>query len=139
MPREDIVMTSSSIRAVLPCPPARAWDTVTAVERYDWRSDLSRTQVLGGGRFVEYTRSGFVTTFTTTVWEPCRRWEFDLENSAMTGHWTGLFSPQDGGGTEVIFTERVQPRRFLPRPVLRFYLKRQQARFVADLLAALAR
>ena len=133
-------MAEVTVRAVLPYDIRRVGETVTAVKRYPvWRSGLSRTEGRGETRFTEHAAGDLSTDFTTTAWEPCRRWEFDLENSAMTGHWTGLFSPQDGGGTEVIFTERVQPRRFLPRPVLRFYLKRQQARFVADLLAALAR
>ena len=129
----------SEVRAVIPAEIGRVWETVTAVEDYAaWRRDLSRTEVLGEGRFVEYTKSGFPTAFTTTVMETCRRWEFDMENANMAGHWTGVFSERDGG-TEVVFTESVSVKTWLLRPFVRGYLKGQQARFVADLRTALAK
>ena len=132
-------VTTSRIQAVFPAACGRVWAVVTAVEDYAaWRSDVSRVEVLGEGRFVEYTKSGFPTTFTTTVMETCRRWEFDMENANMTGHWTGVFSERDGG-TEVVFTESVAAKKWFLRPFVRGYLKRQQARFAADLRAALAK
>ena len=132
-------MTSSTIRALIPCRLERVWSAATAVDRYPaWRSDLSRAEVLSGTQFVEYTKSGFPTTFTTTVWEPCRRWEFDLENRSMTGHWTGLFTRR-GEATEIVFTEQVRVKRLFLRPLAGLYLKQQQSRFVADLRAALTR
>ncbi len=132
-------MTSSTIRALIPCRLERVWSAATAVDRYPaWRSDLSRTEGLSGTQFVEYTKSGFPTTFTTTVWEPCRRWEFDLENRSMTGHWTGLFTRR-GEATEIVFTEQVRVKRLFLRPLAGLYLKQQQSRFVADLRAALTR
>ena len=130
------MMAEVSIQAFLPWDIRRVWETVTAVEHYDWRSDLSRTEVLGGGRFVEYTREGYPTAFTTTAWEPCRRWEFDMENSRMTGHWTGLFREAEGG-TQVVFTETAVPGNPLLRPFAARYLRRHQARFLADLKRAL--
>lgn len=36
-------------------------------------------------------RDGYATTFTITAMESCKRWEFDIENSNIKGHWTGLF------------------------------------------------
>ena len=54
------------------------WETVLCVKRYSrWRSDLSKTQVIHDGRFIEYTKDGFATHFTVTKTEPYRRWEFD--------------------------------------------------------------
>ena len=129
-------MAASRITALLPAALPLVWETVTAVGDYAWRSDLSRTEVLDGVRFVEYTKEGYPTTFTTTVWQPCARWEFDLENTRMRGHWTGLFRPADGG-TEVVFTENVTPKNPLVGPLVGAYLKRQQARFLADLKRAL--
>ena len=128
----------SEARAVIPAEIERVWEIVTAVEGYPaWRSDLSRVEILAGGRFVEYTESGFPTTFTTTALETCRRWEFDMENANMSGHWTGVFSLM-GSGTEVVFCESVAVKKFFLRPFVRGYLKRQQAQFVADLRKALA-
>ena len=129
-------MAISHIKAVIPYEIHRVWDVVTAVDRYTWRSDLSRTEVRSDRQFIEYTQNGYPTTFTVTVSEPCRRWEFDLENSRMRGHWIGLFLPK-GDETELEFTETVTAKSFLLRPLLKPYLKKQQARFVDDLEQAL--
>ena len=64
--------------------------------------------------------------------ETCRRWEFDMENANMTGHWSGIFTARDGA-TEIEFTECVEAKRLLMRPFVKAYLNKQQARFVADL------
>ena len=65
-----------------------------------------------------------------------REWKFDMENSSMSGHWTGIFSSK-GEGTEICFTEEVRAKRFFLKPFIKRYLKTQQARFVADLEAEL--
>lgn len=130
-------MVESTIRCTLPYCVQRVWEVVTAVEGYAaWRSDLSKAEVLDGTRFVEYTKGGYATAFTTTAWEPCSRWEFHMENSNMSGHWVGTFSG-DGQGTQLCFTEVVSAKKWWMRPLVRRYLKGQQARFVADLRAAL--
>lgn len=36
-----------------------------------------------------------LTTFTVTVNEPYKRWEFDMENGNMKGHWTGVFTSKE--------------------------------------------
>ena len=132
-------MTTSQIHAVLPCQLQTVWEAVTAVERYAlWRSGLRGVAVLDEKRFVEYTNTGFATTFTTTVWEPYSRWEFDMENRNMTGHWTGVFTPHGQGETAVTFTEQVQVKKVYFRPLITPYLKRQQAQFVLDLRKALS-
>ena len=131
-------MPTSSIRATLPWPVRQVWDAVTAVNHYPlWRSDLERAEGRGEKRFAEYTGGGFSTAFTTTVWEPRARWEFDLENPSMQGHWTGIFI-EKGPETEIILTEQVRVKRFYLRPVAKAYLRRQQARFVEDLRKFLA-
>ena len=130
---------TSQIFARLPWELRQVWDTVTAVEAYAaWRSDLSRVEILEGGRFVEYTKRGLPTTFATTALEPCRRWAFDLENAHMTGRWSGVFTPADGG-TEAVFTESVVVRKWYMAPFVKAYLRRQQGRFLADLRRALSR
>ena len=125
-------MTTSSIRAKIDCPIERVWGVVTAVDDYSWRSDLSGTEILDERRFVEYAKGGFATTFTVTAMETCRRWEFDMENANMTGHWSGVFTAGDSA-TEIEFTECVEAKRLLMRPFVKAYLKKQQASFVADL------
>ena len=101
----------------------KVWDTVTSLDQYEWRSDLSQIEIINEKQFVEYTKDGFATTFTITVSEPCKRWEFDMENSNMKGHWVGIFSEIDGQ-TEIDFTEDVTVKKFALKPFVKGFLKK---------------
>lgn len=125
-------MAVSTIKAILRGDIRRVWETVTGVENYAWRSDLSKTERLNENQFVEYTKEGYATTFTITACELYRRWEFDMENNNMKGHWTGVFT-QQGQETEIEFTEDVMAKKCFMKPFVKGFLKRQQALFVADL------
>ena len=129
-------MAVSNIKAILQYDIHKVWEVTTTVEQYTWRSDLGRAEVLNEKQFVEYTTEGFATTFTITVTEPYKRWEFDMENENMTGHWTGLFTAK-GESTEIDFTEEVTAKKFYMKPFLKPFLKKQQAHFVVDLEKAL--
>ena len=129
-------MAVSNIKAILQYDIHKVWEVTTTVEQYTWRSDLDRAEVLNEKQFVEYTKEGFATTFTITVTEPYKRWEFDMENENMTGHWTGLFTAK-GESTEIDFTEEITAKKFLMKPFLKPFLKKQQAQFVSDLEKAL--
>ena len=86
-------MAVSNIKALIPDELQKVWELVLDIENYGaWRSDLSKTEIISDKQFVEYTKDGYPTTFTVTLVEPYRRWEFDMENSKMTGHWTGIFT-----------------------------------------------
>lgn len=82
--------------------------------------------------FIEYTTDGYATTFTVTACEPLKRWEFDLKNSNMTGHWTGVLFYKDGI-TTIEFTEDVSPKKFFLKPFVKSFLKKQQQRYIKDL------
>lgn len=129
-------MAVSNIKTVLSADISKVWDVVTDVENYSWRSDLSRTELLEKNQFVEYTKEGYPTTFTITSSVPYERWEFDMENSNMKGHWVGIFTPKEGK-TEIEFTENVTVKKIFLRPFIKRYLRKQQALFVADLEKAL--
>ncbi len=129
-------MAVSNIKAVLSADISKVWDVVTDIENYSWRSDLSRTELLEKKKLVEYTKEGYPTTFTITSSVPYERWEFDMENSNMKGHWVGIFKPK-GEKTEIEFTENVTVKKIFLRPFIKRYLRRQQALFVADLEKAL--
>ena len=116
----------------------KVWDTVTSLDQYEWRSDLSKIEIINEKQFVEYTKDGFATTFTITVSEPCKRWEFDMENSNMKGHWVGIFSEIDGQ-TEIDFTEDVTAKKFVLKPFVKGFLKKQQELYVSDLKKALGK
>lgn len=129
-------MTTSNIKAVFPSKIQKVWETVISLEKYGWRSDLKEIKVLDDKQFVEYSKDGYATTFTITVMEPCQRLEFDMENSNLKGHWTGIFI-SEGDGTEVDFTEEVQVKKFFMKPFVRSFLKEQQETYIADLRKAL--
>mgnify|MGYP005767644285 CR=1 FL=1 len=129
-------MPTSNIKTRIQSDIHTVWEVVTAVENYTWRSDLSKTKILNEKQFVEYTKGGYATNFTTTIVEPYKRWEFDMENSNMKGHWVGIFT-QKGNETEIDFTENIVAKKFFLKPFVKFYCKKHQAKFVSDLKKAL--
>ncbi len=129
-------MAISTIKAVFQNDIKDVWDIVTSLDNYQWRSDLDRIEVISDSEFVEYTKDGYATTFTITLTEPFKRWEFDIENSNMKGHWTGVFSFHNGQ-TEIEFTEEVTAKKLIMRPFVRSFLKQQQELYVSDLRKAL--
>lgn len=129
-------MAVSTIKASFQNDAKTIWDIVTSLENYQWRSDLSCIEVVSEKQFIEYTKDGYATTFTITACEPCRRWEFDMDNSNMQGHWTGLFTERNGQ-TEIDFTEEVTAKKLIMKPFVKGYLKKQQEQYVSDLRKAL--
>lgn len=125
-------MAVSSIKTVIRSDIRQVWEAVTDVAHYTWRSDLSKTEIIDEKQFVEYTKDGYPTTFTVTLAEPFKRWEFQMENTNMKGHWVGVFT-EKGERTEVEFTEYVEAKKFYFKPFVRLYLKKQQRQFISDL------
>ena len=127
-------MITSNIKANIPSELRQVWNLVLDIENYAaWRSDLSKAEVISDKQFIEYTKDGYSTTFTVTLVEPYRRWEFDMENSNMKGHWIGIFTAK-GDETEIDFTEQVEAKKLLMKPFVKSYLKKQQIQFVADIM-----
>ena len=127
-------MITSNIKANIPSELRQVWNLVLDIENYAaWRSDLSKAEVISDKQFIEYTKDGYPTTFTVTLVEPYRRWEFDMENSNMKGHWIGIFTAK-GDETEIDFTEQVEAKKLLMKPFVKSYLKKQQIQFVADIM-----
>lgn len=129
-------MAISKITAVFQNDIADVWNVVTSLENYQWRSDISRIEVISDKQFIEYTKDGYATTFTITVTDPLKRWEFDMDNGNMKGHWTGIFSFQNGQ-TTIEFTEDVVAKKFIMKPFVKAFLKKQQEQYVSDLRKAL--
>ncbi len=114
----------------------KVWGIVTNHVVYGWRSDLSKCEVRSGGRFTEYSKKGFPTEFTVTLKIPYERYEFDMVNDNLTGHWTGIFEKVNGR-TKVTFTEEVEVKNGLLRLLSGIYLKKQQKTYIEDLRKAL--
>lgn len=131
-------MAISNVKATLQVDIERVWEIVTSLYYYSWRSDLSKIEILEyGKKFIEYTRSGYATTFTITTFEPMKRYEFDMENDNMSGHWIGVFSKIDGK-TEISFTENIIPKKWIMKPFVGMYLKKQQDTYISDLRKAVS-
>lgn len=119
----------SSIEAV--------WNIVTDNTAFDWRSDIVKIEVSDdGNRFTEFTKDGFETEFTIALKKPCERYEFDMKNKNMDGHWIGLFS-RDDSGTKIEFTEEVEVANPIMNLFVKAYLKKQQATYITDLRKAM--
>lgn len=130
-------MAVSNIKEIIGSDIHKVWETVLAVEKYsEWRSDLSKAETINEKQFIEYTREGYATTFISTVIEPYKRWEFDMENPNMKGHWVGVFTPR-GSETQIEFTENVIPKKWFMKPFVKSFLKKQQTQFLLDLKKAL--
>ena len=126
-------MATANIKAEFKTDMKKVWDVVTSCTEYEWRSDLSKIEVVDDGKkFVEYTKDGYATEFTITVFEPYKRYEFDMENSNMKGHWIGVFAEADGVVT-IDFTEEVYAKKVVMKPFVGMYLKKQQAMYLNDL------
>lgn len=130
-------MAVSNIKAEFLTDVKKVWEIVTSLEEYSWRSDLDRIEVSGQGKeFIEFTKDGYSTRFVITAFEPYKRYEFDMENDNMKGHWTGIFS-YENGVTTIDFTENVEAKKLIMKPFVKGYLKKQQMAYIEDLRKAL--
>lgn len=130
-------MAISTIKAEFQCEVEKAWEIVTSLDKYSWRSDLDKIVVtVPEKEFEEHTRDGYVTKFNITAFDEYKKYEFDMENGNMKGHWTGEFSYKDGL-TLIEFTENVTVKKLIMKPFVKMYLKKQQAKYIKDLRNAL--
>lgn len=126
-------MRKSTITAVFKADVKRVWEVVVNNNKYEWRSDLSKVDVsVDENSFTEYTQDNFPTEFNITLKKPYERYEFDMINENMNGHWIGVFSPVNDG-TQVEFTEEVSVNNPIMNLFAGFYLKRQQSCYIEDL------
>ena len=126
-------MAIANMKASFISDIAKIWKIVTSCEDYEWRSDLSKIEVVEQGkRFVEYTNDGYPTKFTITAFQPYKRYEFDMENQNIKGHWIGIFKSKDQL-TEVEFIEEVTAKKIYLKPFIKGYLKKQQKQYITDL------
>lgn len=130
-------MAVSTIKAEFQCEVGKVWETVTSLDEYSWRTDLNKIVVIIPEKeFEEHTKDGYVTKFKVTAFDEYKRYEFDMENDNMQGHWTGRFSYKDGI-TVIEFTENVIAKKLLMKPFVGIYLKKQQEKYIQDLRNAL--
>lgn len=130
-------MKKSTIVAKFCSPIETVWKVVTDNTTYTWRSDIAKIDVSDDGkRFTEFTKDGLETQFTITMKTPYERYEFDIKNKNMSGHWTGLFL-KEGSETKIEFTEEIEVSNPIMNLFVKAYLKKQQATYITDLKKAL--
>ena len=126
-------MKKSTITVTFKADIKKVWEVVTNNNNYEWRSDLSKIDVsVDGNSFTEYAKNNFPTKFTITLKKPYERYEFDMTNKNMNGHWIGGFSHVNDG-TRIEFTEEVSVNNLIMNLFVGSYLKKQQSLYIADL------
>ena len=126
-------MKKSTITATFKADIKKVWEVVTNNNNYKWRRDLSKIDVsVDGNSFTEYTKDNFSTKFTITLKKPYERYEFDMTNKNMNGHWIGVFTTVNDG-TQIEFTEEVSVNNLIMNLFVGSYLKKQQSLYIADL------
>lgn len=132
-----IYMKKSTVIATFESDITKVWNVVTDNTIFAWRSDLSKIIVSDDGKkFVEFAKNGFETQFEITLKTPYERYEFDMKNKNMSGHWIGIFSKR-GSGTQIEFCEEVTVFNPIMNLFISSYLKKQQTRYISDLKKAL--
>lgn len=125
-------MAYSNIKVSLSADIQDVWEFVTNLNQQLWRHDVASVEILDEKTFIEHTPEGYQTTFTVTVKDPFQRYEFDIENTNMKGHWVGVFTYHDGI-TTLDFTENVEAKKIFMKPFVKGYLKKQQTNYINDL------
>lgn len=123
-------------KASFNCNKETIWNIVTNNKEYAWRSNLAKIEVIEDNHFIEQDKNGFQTQFTITKKEPFDRYEFDIKNANLTGHWIGAFLEIEGK-TQIDFTEQVEVKGILMKLLAKPYLKAQQAKYIQDLAKAI--
>lgn len=129
-------MASSIIKVIIQDTIQKVWEVVTSLYNYQWRSDIERIEIINDKQFFEYTKKGFPTKFTITNVETYKKWEFDMDNKNMRGHWSGTFTDLNGK-TLIEFKEEVVAKKLIMKPFVKGYLKKQQKQYVNDLKKSL--
>ena len=130
-------MIQSNIKKQFSCDRNKLWDIITDNSNYEWRSDLSKIEIIDDTHFVEYTKNNFPTYFTITSKEKLKEYKFDLENTNLKGKWIGIFKELPNGNIKLDFTEEIEVNSFIMKLLAKSYLKSQQKRYMRDLERAL--
>lgn len=113
-------------------PIQKVWKTVTDLKHYAWRSDIKEIEIVNDTTFVEVSKENIATRFTITAFEKYKRYEFDIENSNMKGHWIGLFE-ETREGVKFTCEEHVEAKKVIMKPFIKKYLSLQQNQYQIDL------
>ncbi len=122
-------MIKSNIKKEFNCGIEKLWNIITDNNKYAWRSDLSKIEIIDDKHFIEYAQNNYSTYFTITS----KEYKFDIENANIKGKWIGLFKELPNGNVELDFTEEIETNNFIMKLLAKPYLKSQQKRYMRDL------
>lgn len=126
-------MIKSSIKKEFNTDIEKLWNIITDNTKYNWRSDLSRIEIIDDKHFIEYAKNNFLTFFTIISEEHLKEYRFDIENINIKGKWIGVFKKLDNGNVLLNFTEEIETNNFIMKLLAKPYLKSQQKRYIKDL------
>ena len=126
-------MVKSNIKKEFKCDIEKLWDIITDNTRYDWRSDLSKLEIIDDSHFIEYAKNNYPTYFTITSKVNLKEYKFDIENTNIKGKWIGIFKKLDNGNVLLDFTEEIETNHFMMKLLAKPYIKSQQKRYMNDL------
>lgn len=126
-------MVKSNIKKEFNCNIEKLWNIITDNTKYDWRSDLSKIDIIDDKHFIEYSKSNYPTYFTITKKEKLKEYAFDIENEKLKGKWTGLFEKLDDENVLLDFTEEIETNNLLIKLLAKSYIKKQQKKYIKDL------
>lgn len=111
----------------------KVWEIITDNINYSWRSDILKIEIIDDNHFMEYTKGNFVTNFKITKKELFKRYEFDIENKNLKGHFTALLTKLSENETQIILIEEIQVNSLFMKLLAKPYLRRQQNLYIRDL------
>ncbi len=115
----------------------KVFDMITDNKNYNWRKDISKIEIIDDVHFIEYTKDGYKTDFYITSIVPNQRYEFDLKNNNMTGHFIAELKQINTVDIELKLIEQIEVKNIIMKLFAKSYLKKQQANYVSNLKIAL--
>lgn len=125
-------MIRANIKKEYKCNIDRIWNIITNNKNYDWRSDLSKIEIVDENHFIEYAKNGYPTYFTI-ISKKKYQYKLEFENTNLKGKWTGLFKILPNKNVELDFTEEIETNKIIMKILAKGYLKKQQKRYMQDL------
>lgn len=111
----------------------KVFDIITDNKNYKWRSDISKVEIIDEQHFIEYDKNGFKTEFCITNIVPNERYEFDLKNENIVGHFIAEINKVNSNDIELRLTEQIEVKNIIMKLFAKSYLKKQQENYVRDL------
>lgn len=130
-------MIKSNIKKEFKCDKEKLWNIITDNTNYNWRSDISKIEIVDDTHFIEYAKNNYPTYFTITSKKKLNEYKFDIENTNIKGQWIGLFNELPNGNVELDFTEEIIANNILMKILAKPYLKSSQKRYFKDLEKAI--